>query len=95
MEIHAKLENLRTNLYRMIEQTPDLTSKLMDLADEVDAVFKGVKISKIVGASVAIGGGIMTGVGFALSFCTFGVPFGLSVAGKSELFCLFRRDLIY
>ena len=78
----TKLESLRNDLYDLIDQTPDLVNKLNDLADEVDKVFKDVKISKVVGASAAIGGGVLTGAGFILSFLTFGAAFGLSVAGK-------------
>ena len=55
---------------------------LKDLADELDKIYKGVKISKVVGASVAIGGGVLAFVGFVLSFFTFGASFGLTIAGK-------------
>ena len=77
------LESLRQDLYLMIEQTPELTSRLVNLADEMDEVFKNVKFGKLAGASAAIGGGVMAGIGFVLSFFTFGASFGLTVAGNA------------
>ena len=76
------LESLRADLFWMIDETPRLTDKLMQLADQVDEVFKGVKIGKLTGASTAIVGGVLAAIGFGLSFATFGASFGLTIAGK-------------
>ena len=86
MEARIKLMSLRADLYKMIDQTPELTGTLVDLAEEIDEVFKAANKSKIVGASFAVGGGLMAGVGFVLTFCTFGAAFGLTIAGRLHFF---------
>lgn len=60
---------------------PGLRRDLLSYADELDAVYKDIKISKVAGQSGCVVGGVLATVGFGLSFVTFGASLGLCIAG--------------
>lgn len=82
MNTKSKLLSVKRDLYDFIEKVSEVREKLSDLADEMDKIFKGLKISKIVGAATSIGGTALAVTGFALSFFTFGISLGLTIVGR-------------
>lgn len=81
MSLEENLEQLQTDLNIYIKEIHNITELLNNIAKELDETFKSINIAKVTGASTAIAGGILSAVGFGLSFFTFGASLALTVAG--------------
>ncbi|XP_060570676.1 uncharacterized protein LOC132728966 isoform X1 [Ruditapes philippinarum] len=76
------LEEMRVELKHFFLTTMLLfTTPLLGYADELDAAYRDIKISKVSGQSGCVVGGVLFVVGFGLSFVTFGASLGLCIAG--------------
>ncbi|XP_045182920.2 uncharacterized protein LOC123541459 [Mercenaria mercenaria] len=76
------LKAMRASMYQYYYVTlPNLTEVLLMDADELDRAYRDIKISKIAGQSGCVVGGVLSVVGFSLSFFTFGASLGLCIAG--------------
>ncbi|XP_060556345.1 uncharacterized protein LOC132717009 [Ruditapes philippinarum] len=76
------LEEMRVELKHFFHTTMLLfTTPLLGYADELDAAYRDIKISKVSGQTGCVVGGVLAVVGFGLSFVTFGASLGLCIAG--------------
>lgn len=80
-EVQTQLSQLQSDLYKFIEESKECTNEIRRIAQEIDDHYSKITKAKIAGSALAIPGGIIAGVGFALSFVTFGASLGLSIAG--------------
>ncbi|XP_060556326.1 uncharacterized protein LOC132716992 [Ruditapes philippinarum] len=76
------LEDMRVDLKQFFHSSLlQFTTSLSSYADELDAAYKNIKISKVAGQSGCVVGGVLAVIGFGLSFATFGASLGLCIAG--------------
>ncbi|VDH97390.1 Hypothetical predicted protein [Mytilus galloprovincialis] len=80
--LDTKVKSLYENLNKWRKPTVVVVVELKDLADSLDNHFKKISKAKVFGSITSIGGGIMAGIGFGLSFATFGASLGLTLAGQ-------------
>lgn len=81
-ELIILAESTRKHLYQWNECNIETEKMLNNLATLLDEKFKKISIAKTAGATTSIVGGILSAVGFGLSFVTFGASLGLSIAGR-------------
>ncbi|CAC5389887.1 unnamed protein product [Mytilus coruscus] len=80
--LDTTVKKLYENLNKWRKSKHEVVEELKDLADNLDIHFKKISKAKVLGSVTSIGGGIMAGIGFGLSFATFGASLGLTLAGS-------------
>ncbi|CAC5423580.1 unnamed protein product [Mytilus coruscus] len=80
--LDIEVKRLHDNLNKLRECKGEVVLGLKELADNLDKHFKKIAKAKVFGSVTSIGGGILAGIGFGLSFATFGASLGLTLAGS-------------
>ena len=84
VNLRSRCFSIKGKLYAMNVETLAMVAELEKIADALDEHFKNITKAKVGGSTAAILGGILAGIGFGLSFATFGASLGLCIAGKSS-----------
>ena len=79
--LHGNITDIKTAVQYWILIRNETISKIEATADKLQEHHRNVNISRVVGSSVSIGGGVLAIVGFALTPVTFGASLGLSIGG--------------
>lgn len=80
--LFIKAQKLEKHLNDWIRCKDETVKELNELAANLDKDFQRICEVKVVGSTTSIVGGILTTVGFGLSFGTFGASLGLTLAGS-------------